>query len=134
MEDRKMIRTHRLRRTGAWFMAVVLAALCFTVFLQSPRIYAEGEDESKLASETEQTVIEEYELSGKNVGVQIGTIGEREVNPYEESSRSKVEHYYTSADAVKALIEKQVECIVLDEKTMNALAEENKGLTIVLIR
>ena len=131
MEDRKMIRTNRLRRTGAWFMAVVLAALCFTVFLQSPRIYAEGEDGSKLASETEQTVIEEYELSGKNVGVQIGTIGEREVNPYEESSRSKVEHYYTSADAVKALIEKQVECIVLDEKTMNALAEENKGLTIV---
>ena len=118
-----MIRTTGLKRSAAFFMAVVLTALCFTVFLHSPRVYAEGEDDAKQAQETAQTVIEEYELSGKNVGVQIGTIGEREVYPYEESSRSRVEHFYTSADAVKALTEKQVECIVLDEKTMNALAQ-----------
>ena len=126
-----MIRTTGLKRSAAFFMAVVLTALCFTVFLHSPRVYAEGEDDAKQAQETAQTVIEEYELSGKNVGVQIGTIGEREVYPYEESSRSRVEHFYTSADAVKALTEKQVECIVLDEKTMNALAQENEGLSIV---
>ena len=131
MEDKKMIRTTGLKRSAAFFMAVVLTALCFTVFLHSPRVYAEGEDDAKQAQETAQTVIEEYELSGKNVGVQIGTIGEREVYPYEESSRSRVEHFYTSADAVKALTEKQVECIVLDEKTMNALAQENEGLSIV---
>ena len=131
MEDKKMIRTTGLKRSAAFFMAVVLTALCFTVFLHSPRAYAEGEDDAKQAQETAQTVIEEYELSGKNVGVQIGTIGEREVYPYEESSRSRVEHFYTSADAVKALTEKQVECIVLDEKTMNALAQENEGLSIV---
>ena len=126
-----MIRTTRLKRSAACFMAVVLTALCFTVFLHSPQVNAEGEDDAKQTAEASQTAIEEYELSGRNVGVQMGTIGERELAPYEESSRSKVEHFYTSADAVKALNDKQVDCIVLDDKTMNALAEENAGLSIV---
>ena len=98
-----MIRTTRLKRSAACFMAVVLTALCFTVFLHSPQVNAEGEDDAKQTAEASQTAIEEYELSGRNVGVQMGTIGERELAPYEESSRSKVEHFYTSADAVKAL-------------------------------
>ena len=126
-----MIRTTRLKRSAACFMAVVLTALCFTVFLHSPQVNAEGEDDAKQTAEASQTAIEEYELSGRNVGVQMGTIGERELAPYEESSRSKVEHFYTSADAVKALKDKQVDCIVLDDKTMNALAEENADLSIV---
>ena len=123
-----MIRTNRLKRTTAFFMALVLAALCFTVLLNSQRAFAEGEQD------TEQTApiqIEEYELSGKNVGVQIGTIGERETAPYEESSRSKVEHFYTAADTVRALTEKQVDCIVLDENVLAAAAAETEGLIAV---
>ena len=59
-----MTKTNRLKRTAAAFMALVLTALCFTILLNTPTAYAEGENETK------QT--EDYELSGKKIGVQVG--------------------------------------------------------------
>ena len=72
-------------------MALVLTALCFTILLNTPTAYAEGENETK------QT--EDYELSGKKIGVQSGTTAERKMAVYEEASRSDIERYYALSDA-----------------------------------
>ena len=118
-----MVKTSRTKRTAAGIMALVLTALCFTVLFNTPRVYAEGEND------TQQT--EEYELSGKTVGVQLGTVGELRVKPYEETSRSAVEYFYSQAEAVKALTEKKVDCIVLDESSAEAIAQQNEGINVV---
>ncbi len=118
-----MVKTSRTKRTAAGIMALILTALCFTVMFNTPYVYAEGENS------TQQT--EEYELSGKNVGVQLGTAGELKVRPYDESSRSTVEYFYSQAEAVKALTEKKVDCLVLDESSLTAIANDNEGITAV---
>ncbi len=117
-----MVRTNQLKRTMAVFMAIVLTALCFTVLLHMPVAQA--------AEETEASQAEEYTLSGKNIGVQIGTTAERKMLPYEESSRSTIERYYALSDAAKALTEKKIDCLLTDEAAAAALAEENKSLKI----
>lgn len=118
-----MVKSSRTKRTAAGIMALILTALCFTVLFNTPFVYAEGEND------TQQT--EEYELSGKTVGVQLGTVGELRVRPYGETSRSAVEYYYSQAETVRALIEKKVDCIVLDESSAEAAAQQNEGVRVI---
>ena len=117
-----MTKTNRLKRTAAAFMALVLTALCFTILLNTPTAYAEGENETK------QT--EDYELSGKKIGVQSGTTAERKMAVYEEASRSDIERYYALSDAAKALAEKQVDCLLLDEAAAKSLSENDANLKL----
>ena len=117
-----MVKTNQLKRTTAVFMALVLTALCFTLMLHTPSVQAVGEEEAP--------PVEEYTLSGKNVGVQLGTTAERKMLAYEESSRSSVERYYALADAVKALTDKQIDCLLMDEAAAQSLVTDGSGLTI----
>ena len=123
-----MIRTNKTKRTAAAIMAMVLAALCFTVFLNTPRIYAEGNDE-----EAPKTAVKasEYELSGKTVGVQSCTLAEETVKPYEESSRTTVQHYYSESNALAALRDKTVECLVLDAAAAEKIAAANEDIKLL---
>ena len=118
-----MMKANRLRRTTAAFMALVLTALCFTILLHIPAAHAEGEQDTKQSEQ-----IEEYDLNGKTVGVQTGTTAERKMTVYEEASRSGVERYYALSDAAKALAEKKVDCLMLDEASANAVAKSNPNL------
>ncbi len=117
-----MAKTNQLKRTTALFMALVLSALCFTLMLHIPFVQAVGEEETKK--------IEDYTLSGKTIGVQIGTTAERKMRAYEESSRSTIERYYALSDAVQALTEKKVDCFLTDEAAAQSLMEGNQGLSV----
>ena len=117
-----MVKTNQFKRTTAVFMVFVLTALCFTLMLHIPVVQAVGEDET--------STVEEYTLSGKTVGVQIGTTAEQRMRAYEESSRSAVERYYALTDAVKALIEKQIDCLLTDEIAARSLATDGSGLSV----
>ena len=123
LEETEMVNSSRTKRTAAAIMALLLTALCFTVLFNTPLVYAEGENDIQQA--------EEYELSGKNVGVQLGTVGELRVRPYEETSRSSVEYFYSQAEAVRALTEKRIDCIVLDESSIMAVAQQNEGVNVI---
>ena len=117
-----MVKTNQFKRTTAVFMVFALTALCFTLMLHIPVVQAVGEDET--------STVEEYTLSGKTVGVQIGTTAEQRMRAYEESSRSAVERYYALTDAVKALIEKQIDCLLTDEIAARSLATDGSGLSV----
>ncbi len=117
-----MVKTNQQKRSVAVLMAIVLTALCFTLILHTPLVQAVGEEETKPT--------EDYTLSGKNIGVQLGTIAERKMLAYEETSRSTIERYYALADAVKALEEKTIDCILTDESAAVSLAEGSDTLKV----
>ena len=71
MEESKMLRTSRTKRTAAAFMAFVLAALCLTMFISSPHIYAVDDDPKPSAAENEDYIKTVDDLKGKKIGTTL---------------------------------------------------------------
>ena len=100
------------------FMALALAA-AMTVSMTSAVFAA---DEIKSADD----------LEGKKIGVQLGTTGDIYVSDYEnDGSGTTVERYNKGADAVQALKQGKIDCVVIDEQPALAFVEENPGLKIL---
>ena len=68
----------------------------------------------------------------KKIGVQLGTTGDIYVSDYEnDGSGTTVERYNKGADAVQALKQGKIDCVVIDEQPALAFVEENPGLKIL---
>ena len=126
-----MLRISRTKRTAAAFMAFVLAALCLTVFINSPHIYAVDEDIKPDAAESEDYIKTVDDLKGKKIGVQLGTTGDIYVTDYEKDGTATVSRFNKAADAVQALKQSKIDCIVLDEQPAKAFVERNNDIKIV---
>lgn len=126
-----MLRISRTKRTAAAFMAFVLAALCLTMFINSPQIYAVDEDPKPSAAESEDYIKTVDDLKGKKIGVQLGTTGDIYVTDYENDGTATVSRFNKAADAVQALKQSKVDCIVLDEQPAKAFVERNSDIKIV---
>lgn len=96
------------------------------------------------ASETAQAVGTEKEASaeklietaedlpGARIGVQLGTIGDSYVSDYEkDGSGTVVERYNKGADAVQALKQEKIDCVVIDEQPALKFVEQNSGLKVL---
>lgn len=70
------------------------------------------------------------DLAGARIGVQIGTTGDIYVSDYEDQG-STVERYTKAADAVQALKQGKIDCIVIDEQPALAFTAQNSDLTIL---
>lgn len=70
------------------------------------------------------------DLTGKTIGVQLGTTGDIYASDYEEQG-SKIERYNKGADAVQALKQGKVDCVIIDEQPANAFVEKNSDLKIL---
>ena len=128
MEESKMLRTSRTKRTAAAFMAFVLAALCLTMFISSPHIYAVDDDPKPSAAENEDYIKTVDDLKGKKIGVQLGTTGDIYVTDYEKDGTATVSRFNKAADAVQALKQSKIDCIVLDEQPAKAFVERNSDI------
>lgn len=126
-----MLRISRTKRTAAAFMAFVLAALCLTVFINSPHIYAVDEDTKSGAAESEDYIRTIDDLKGKKIGVQLGTTGDIYVTDYEKDGTATVSRFNKAADAVQALKQSKIDCIVLDEQPAKAFVERNSDIKII---
>ncbi len=76
------------------------------------------------------TVFSADDLPGKTIGVQLGTTGDIYASDYEKEG-SKLERFNKTADAVQALKQGKIDCIIIDEAPAKIFVENNDGLTIL---
>ena len=85
------------------------------------------------------TVFKIDDMKGKSIGVQLGTTGDAYVTDYETKDEYKdangnlatIERYKKGSDAVMALKQGKIDCVVIDQQTALAFVENNDGLKIL---
>lgn len=70
------------------------------------------------------------DLPGATIGVQLGTTGDIYASDYEKEG-SKIERYNKGADAVLALTQGKVDCVIIDNEPAKAFVAVNKDLKIL---
>lgn len=70
------------------------------------------------------------DLPGKTIGVQLGTTGDIFASEY-ETEGSTIERYNKGADAVQALKQGKIDCVIIDAQPAQAFVEKNDDLTIL---
>lgn len=70
------------------------------------------------------------DLPGKTIGVQLGTTGDIYASDY-ESEGSTIERFNKGNDAVQALVQGKIDCVIIDEQPAKAFVANTKGLTIL---
>jgi polar amino acid transport system substrate-binding protein len=72
------------------------------------------------------------DLTGKAIGVQLGTTGDLDyATPLEGQDGTTVERYNKGADAVAALKAGKIDCVIIDEQPANSFVSKNDDLMIV---
>jgi polar amino acid transport system substrate-binding protein len=72
------------------------------------------------------------DLTGKKIGVQLGTTGDIDyATPLEGQDGTTVERYNKGADAVQALKTGKIDCVIIDEQPANSFVAKNDDLMIV---
>lgn len=78
------------------------------------------------------TVATLSDMHGAVVGVQLGTTADIAVSALEHDTLpAQVERYTKTADAVQALLQGKVDCVVVDEQPAKAFRAQNDGLRIL---
>jgi len=78
----------------------------------------------------ENTVFSVEDLPGKTIGVQLGTTGDIYASDY-EAEGSTIERYNKGNDAVQALKQGKIDCVIIDEQPAKAFVDKNDDLTIL---
>lgn len=72
------------------------------------------------------------DIAGHKIGVQLGTTGDILASDYENDKKgSTVDRYNKGADAVQALSQNKVDCVIIDEEPAKAFASQNKNVKIL---
>ena len=72
------------------------------------------------------------DLEGAKIGVQIGTVGDTYASDYEgDEAGTKIERYNKGADAVQALKQNKIDCVIIDEQPALAFVDKNPELKIL---
>lgn len=120
-------------------MAVcVVASLtaCGSAETAAPAAETESAAAEEAAAETDasdaipNTVNSLEDLPGKTIGVQLGTTGDLFASDY-EAEGSTIERFNKGADAVQALKQGKVDCVIIDAQPAAAFVEKNDDLTIL---
>lgn len=78
------------------------------------------------------TVRSAKDLQNATIGVQLGTTSDIKVSEIEKrATGAKVERFTKTADAVQALMQGKVDCVVEDEQPAKAFVKENEGLKLL---
>lgn len=70
------------------------------------------------------------DLPGKTIGVQLGTTGDIYASDYEEEG-STIERFNKGNDAVQALLQGKIDCVIIDEQPAKAFVANTEGLKIL---
>ncbi len=70
------------------------------------------------------------DLPGATIGVQLGTTGDIFASDYEKEG-STIERYNKGADAILALNQGKIDCVIIDNEPAKAFVKANKGLKIL---
>lgn len=106
-----------------------LVAFAFSMFLLASLAFSLG---GCSGSSKKNVVNSVKDLSGKKIGVQLGTTGDIYVSDYEkDGSKTTVERYSKGADAIQALKQGKVDAVVIDEQPAKAFVKVNSDLKIL---
>lgn len=110
-------------------LAAVTMAFGLTACGQNTANEATQADAGKTES-TASVVTSVADLPGKTIGVQLGTTGDIYASDY-EAEGSTIERYNKGADAIQALKQGKVDCVIIDEQPAIAFVEKNPELKIL---
>lgn len=79
----------------------------------------------------ENTVFAAADMAGKVIGVQEGTTGDTLVTWDYEDGGAEILRYKAGADAILALKQGKVDCVVIDREPAKVFVEKNKGIKIL---
>ena len=77
------------------------------------------------------TVFSVDDLPGKTIGVQLGTTGDIFATDEYEDEGSTIERYNKGNDAVMALKQGKIDCVIIDNQPAQAFVAKNDDLTIL---
>ncbi len=78
----------------------------------------------------ENTVNSIDDLEGKSIGVQLGTTGDIYASDYEgDKAGTKIERYNKGTDAVQALKQGKIDCVIIDSQPAEAFVEKERRFT-----
>ena len=93
---------------------------------------AEGTEAESTAAGTEDgTEAAAFDFAGKKIGVQLGTTGDQLATDYEKNDGAVVERYNKGADAIQALKQGKIDCVVIDYNPAKAFVEKNDDLQML---
>lgn len=100
-------------------VAIIIAGICYKNYSNEQKI--------KKAEKNAVTCVDD--LTGKKIGVQIGTTGDIYASDYEGDNKGTVvERYNKGTDAIQALKDDKINCVILDEQPSLAYTEKNSEL------
>lgn len=85
---------------------------------------------SSCGSIPENTVFSVDDLPGKKIGVQLGTVGDSYAEEYKDQG-STIERFSKGADAIQALKQGKIDCVIIDLEPGKAFVEKNDSLCIL---
>ena len=72
------------------------------------------------------------DLPGSKIGVQLGTTADTKVSGMEhDKAGTQIERFTKTADAVQALLQDKLSCVVEDEQPARAFVSQNEGLVLL---
>ena len=92
---------------------------------------AAAETDEAASTEAESTDTAAFDLAGKKIGVQLGTTGDQLATEYEQNDGSTVERFNKGADAIQALKQGKIDCVIIDSQPAEAFVEKNDDLQIL---
>lgn len=102
-------------------MFVVVAAAVLVIFL----VKFFNKDNGKVIQSID-------DLPGSAIGVQIGTTGDIYSSDYEgDEEGTTINRFNKGTDAIVALKQNKVDCVIIDEQPAKAFVEKNPGLAIL---
>lgn len=87
-----------------------------------------GGGETATENTQTKTIASIDDLNGAKIGVQLGTTGDIYATDVEGAT---VEQYTKGADAVQALKQKKIDCVIIDKEPAKKFVEANDGLKIL---
>ena len=111
--------------------AAIVAAAGITMSACGSGNGAGGNTNSSASTDATKTTKSKDDLAGARIGVQLGTTGDIAYASDYEKEGSVIERYNKGADAVIALTQGKVDCVIIDSEPAKAFVEQNKGLKIL---
>ena len=110
---------------------VVFAVVCVAIIIAGI-CYKNYSNEQKLKKAEKNAITCVDDITGKKIGVQIGTTGDIYASDYEgDKEGTVVERYNKGTDAIQALKDDKINCVILDEQPSLAYTEKNTELKIL---
>lgn len=103
-------------------VVVVLFTFAIVAFNSATKVNAKDKNEVTCVDD----------LPGASIGVQLGTTADIYASDYEgDDAGTQIERYNKGADAIQALLQNKIDCVMIDEQPAKAFVKKNPSLQIL---